>query len=195
MTIFQPSRPKCKTPLRRSVCHTFSENRPMEKHMEIYSPISCADNTRPFSARRLEDFLKASPHWMRVGRGCCTGAWQVCPLWVKMSCLIAKGEFVVTSACLFTHPGYSVINTLRPLQNGSGGFGGGHGQYSHLATSYASVLSIVTVGGEALDLIDRRAMCVLCSWVTFQVLTTQVAMARVFEAGRRRLRSLFRRRA
>lgn len=53
-----------------------------------------------------------------------------------------------------------MITTLRPLQNSTGGFSGGHGQYSHLATTYAAVLSLVTVGGEALDLVDRRAMYV-----------------------------------
>ncbi|KIW02375.1 uncharacterized protein PV09_06197 [Verruconis gallopava] len=52
-----------------------------------------------------------------------------------------------------------VIGTLAPFQNGTGGFGGGHGQFSHIATTYASVLSLVTVGGrEALDLIDRKAL-------------------------------------
>lgn len=55
----------------------------------------------------------------------------------------------------------SVIDTLRPIQNKTGGFGGGHGQFSHLATTYASTLSLVMVGGEeALDLIDRKAMLV-----------------------------------
>jgi len=55
----------------------------------------------------------------------------------------------------------SVVDTLRPIQNKTGGFGGGHGQYSHLATTYASILSLVMVGGEeALDLVDRKAMLV-----------------------------------
>ena len=52
----------------------------------------------------------------------------------------------------------SVITTLRPMQNPSGGFGGGHGQTSHLAGSYAAVLSLAMVGGEALGLVDRHAM-------------------------------------
>jgi protein farnesyltransferase subunit beta len=53
----------------------------------------------------------------------------------------------------------SVISTLAPMQNVDGGFGGGHGQLSHIATSYAAVLSLVIVGGkEALDSINRRAM-------------------------------------
>ncbi|CAG8046150.1 unnamed protein product [Penicillium salamii] len=51
-----------------------------------------------------------------------------------------------------------VIATLRPMQNPSGGFGGGHGQTSHLAGSYAAVLSLAMVGGEGLALVDRHAM-------------------------------------
>jgi len=52
-----------------------------------------------------------------------------------------------------------VIATIRPIQNITGGFGGGHGQMSHLAPTYAIVLSLSIVGGrEALDLIDRKAM-------------------------------------
>ncbi|KAH8811997.1 terpenoid cyclases/protein prenyltransferase alpha-alpha toroid [Xylogone sp. PMI_703] len=52
-----------------------------------------------------------------------------------------------------------MVNTARPIQNESGGFGGGHGQTSHLATTYAIVLALTIVGGEeALDIIDRKAM-------------------------------------
>jgi protein farnesyltransferase subunit beta len=52
-----------------------------------------------------------------------------------------------------------VISTFIPAQNRDGGFGGGHGQLSHIATSYAAVLSLVAVGGtEALDMIDRKGM-------------------------------------
>ncbi|RAL60201.1 hypothetical protein DID88_000822 [Monilinia fructigena] len=52
-----------------------------------------------------------------------------------------------------------IIATCRPIQNVTGGFGGGNGQMSHLATTYANVLSIAMVGGqEALDIIDRKAM-------------------------------------
>ena len=52
-----------------------------------------------------------------------------------------------------------IITTCRPIQNATGGFGGGNGQMSHLATTYANVLSISMVGGqEALDIIDRKAM-------------------------------------
>ena len=47
------------------------------------------------------------------------------------------------------------------MQNRTGGFGGGYGQESHSATSYAAVLSLSIVGGDdALDLIDRRSMFV-----------------------------------
>lgn len=52
-----------------------------------------------------------------------------------------------------------LISTVRPLQNSTGGFGGGHGQMSHLATTYATVLSLAMVGGEdAINAIDRKAM-------------------------------------
>ena len=52
-----------------------------------------------------------------------------------------------------------VWETCASMQNPSGGFGGGHGQISHAAPSYAVVLSLAMVGGnETLDLIDRRAL-------------------------------------
>ena len=52
-----------------------------------------------------------------------------------------------------------VLDTFSPLQNPSGGFGGGHGQISHAAPSYAVVLSLAMVGGdESLDMINRRTL-------------------------------------
>ena len=58
----------------------------------------------------------------------------------------------------------SVISTLVPMQNVEGGFGGGHGQLSHCASSYAAVLSLVMIGGEeALNVIDRKMLSVRAS--------------------------------
>lgn len=52
-----------------------------------------------------------------------------------------------------------VLETFSPMQNPSGGFGGGPGQTSHAACSYAAVLSLAMIGGdESLNLIDRRAL-------------------------------------
>ncbi|CAI7564678.1 unnamed protein product [Penicillium manginii] len=52
-----------------------------------------------------------------------------------------------------------VIASIRPMQNPTGGFGGGHGQISHLASSYAAVLSLAMVGGaDAFALVDRQTM-------------------------------------
>ncbi|PMD21996.1 terpenoid cyclases/Protein prenyltransferase [Hyaloscypha hepaticicola] len=52
-----------------------------------------------------------------------------------------------------------LISTVRPIQNVTGGFGGGNGQMSHLAPTYGIVLALAIIGGkEALDVIDRRAM-------------------------------------
>lgn len=49
-----------------------------------------------------------------------------------------------------------LIGTVRPLQNPTGGFGGGHGQLSHCACSYATTLALATTGG--LEAIDRETM-------------------------------------
>ncbi|CAK7201443.1 CAAX farnesyltransferase (FTase) subunit beta [Sporothrix eucalyptigena] len=52
-----------------------------------------------------------------------------------------------------------LIDTARSMQNPGGGFGGGHGQSSHLATTYAVVMGLTIVGGEACyEAIDRRAL-------------------------------------
>ncbi|KAF6804204.1 prenyltransferase and squalene oxidase [Colletotrichum musicola] len=52
-----------------------------------------------------------------------------------------------------------LVATVRTMQNPSGGVGGGHGQNSHLATTYAVVLALAIVGGEdAYEVIDRRSM-------------------------------------
>lgn len=52
-----------------------------------------------------------------------------------------------------------VIETFTAAQNASGGFGGGHGQASHIAPSYAVVLSLAMVGGpDALNMIDRKSL-------------------------------------
>lgn len=53
----------------------------------------------------------------------------------------------------------AVAQTARSMQNEEGGFGGGGRQLSHLATSYAIVLSLALVGGEeAYEAVDRKAM-------------------------------------
>lgn len=53
----------------------------------------------------------------------------------------------------------SVIKTFIPMQNPTGGFGGGQGQYSHLAGSYAAILSLALVGGQvAFSCVDRQSL-------------------------------------
>jgi protein farnesyltransferase subunit beta len=52
-----------------------------------------------------------------------------------------------------------VISKLKMCQNSQGGFGGGAGQISHLATTYSGVLALMTVGTrEAYNVIDRDSM-------------------------------------
>lgn len=50
----------------------------------------------------------------------------------------------------------AVVDFLRHCQNPTGGFGGGPGQYSHLAPTYAAVNALVIIGTkEAYDAINR----------------------------------------
>ncbi|KAK4502456.1 hypothetical protein PRZ48_005881 [Zasmidium cellare] len=49
-----------------------------------------------------------------------------------------------------------LMETVRPLQNPYGGFGGGHGQYSHLAGTYACILALAAAGG--LEAVDRKGL-------------------------------------
>jgi protein farnesyltransferase subunit beta len=52
-----------------------------------------------------------------------------------------------------------VLGFLRRCRNTDGGFGGGEGQQSHLAPTYASLLSIATIGTpEAYGIIDREKL-------------------------------------
>lgn len=45
------------------------------------------------------------------------------------------------------------------MQNPTGGFGGGHGQMSHCASTFAAILSLAMVGGnDAFELVDRKGM-------------------------------------
>ncbi|GAA6010604.1 hypothetical protein JCM10207_007759 [Rhodosporidiobolus poonsookiae] len=51
-----------------------------------------------------------------------------------------------------------VVETLKACQNPDGGFGGGPGQVSHLAPSYAAVCALVYAGEEGWKAIDRPGM-------------------------------------
>jgi protein farnesyltransferase subunit beta len=49
-----------------------------------------------------------------------------------------------------------LMESLEPLQNKTGGFGSGHGQLSHVASTYASLLALACADG--LDMVDRKSM-------------------------------------
>lgn len=61
---------------------------------------------------------------------------------------------------MFSRDNIQVNKQLRcRCQNGTGGFGGGPGQYSHLATTYAAVNSLVIIGTRAaFEAIDREGL-------------------------------------
>lgn len=51
------------------------------------------------------------------------------------------------------------VSFLARCQHSSGGFGGGPGQEAHLATTYAAISALLTIGTpEAFELIDRRGL-------------------------------------
>ena len=53
----------------------------------------------------------------------------------------------------------SIIRILNACQHEDGGFGGGPGQLPHVATTYAAVSALVTLGGEdALSIIHREGI-------------------------------------
>lgn len=73
-------------------------------------------------------------------------------LYWSLSALAILGEDVT---------GYrdGLVETVRAMQNDTGGFGGGGRQRSHLATTYAIVLALALVGGEdAYEVVDRKAL-------------------------------------
>ncbi|KAL4803680.1 terpenoid cyclases/protein prenyltransferase alpha-alpha toroid [Aspergillus unguis] len=79
------------------------------------------------------------------------------------------------------------ISTFTPMQNPTGGFGGGHGQISHCASSYAAVLSMAMVGGEeALSLVDRQAM-----WEWLGTLKKPDGGITVFDGGEEDVRGAY----
>ncbi|GAA5975372.1 hypothetical protein JCM5350_006456 [Sporobolomyces pararoseus] len=51
-----------------------------------------------------------------------------------------------------------IVETLKQFQNPDGGFGGGPGQLSHLAPTYASVATLCYVGEEGWNAIDRPGL-------------------------------------
>lgn len=51
------------------------------------------------------------------------------------------------------------IDSIKVLQLKSGGFGGGHGQIAHLASTYAAVMALCIVGTDtAYNIIDRKTL-------------------------------------
>ncbi|SCV71391.1 BQ2448_2979 [Microbotryum intermedium] len=48
-----------------------------------------------------------------------------------------------------------IVDTLKACQNDNGGFGGGPGQISHLAPSYAAICALAYCGQMGWDIIDR----------------------------------------
>ena len=95
-----------------------------------------------------------------------------------------------------------IVDTLKRFQNVDGGFGGGPGQLSHLAPTYASVAALCYVGEEGWAAIDRSVSLLSFSFAQNEVLTHSfrlrqswpVSLLVVFEATRRIIRHAYWRR-
>lgn len=53
----------------------------------------------------------------------------------------------------------SVVRFLKTCESSSGGYGGGPGQYAHMATTYGAVMALVSIGtNEAFESINRKTL-------------------------------------
>ena len=71
----------------------------------------------------------------------------------------ALHSLALFEASLDTASKRRVVDTLAKCQNPDGGFGGGPGQMSHLAPSYAAVRALSYVGEDGFKMINRCAFC------------------------------------
>lgn len=49
----------------------------------------------------------------------------------------------------------NIVRMLNYCKAEGGGFAGGHGQYAHLAPTYAAFLAVLSLGPQAYHLLDR----------------------------------------
>ncbi len=114
-------------------------------------------------------FLRRLSASMPVARGWYTGLFCPFTCWARILLHSAQGTdcsepFGSLPICLSATPVWLTIpsravKTFYPTQNPNGGFGGGFGQYAHLAGTYAALLSLALVGGEeTYSLVDREKM-------------------------------------
>ncbi|RWS28065.1 Protein farnesyltransferase subunit beta-like protein [Leptotrombidium deliense] len=68
-----------------------------------------------------------------------------------------KNQYLIS--CIIVHASKRIINFLLTCNNDGGGYGGGPGQMSHLATTYAAINALVTLENEdALRSINRKSL-------------------------------------
>lgn len=75
----------------------------------------------------------------------------------------AAHGLALLGAPLDEHMRLRVKDTINSCQNKEGGFGGGPGQMSHVAASYAAVSAAAYAGQDAWDMIDRCVAAYLLS--------------------------------
>jgi protein farnesyltransferase subunit beta len=107
--------------------------------LSLSLPVFLTDVLRPPSLRAGFSSLDASRTW-------------IC-YWVVHSLALLGRPMPAAPAAA------DVVAFIAACQHPGGGFGGGPYQLPHLATTYAAVCTLVTLGGpEALDVVDRPAL-------------------------------------
>lgn len=136
---------------------TFTSDLQLETQISVSHHLSSnqqllVENHASFLARHLDQLpakytsLDASRPWIIY--------------WITHSLNLLKSFQDQTLESRYTSYWFSsIISTLNTLQNDTGGYGGGIGQESHLATTYAAVNSLAIIGSPAaLDSIKRDAL-------------------------------------
>lgn len=96
--------------------------------------------------------------WMLVGLGCVTGYYILCLYWELNLKMVIKIELQISWQSEYQYDWFCKISIdyLFRCQSSNGGFGGGPGQYPHLAPTYAAVNALVILGTDmAFKVINR----------------------------------------
>ncbi|KAH0949090.1 hypothetical protein HN011_006220 [Eciton burchellii] len=112
---------------------------------------SCRDETDPVLLKyKHVEYLKKSILSLKETYECLDSSRPWLCFWILHS-LALLGER------LSDEENSKVISFLAKCQSPMGGFGGGPGQFAHLASTYAAVNALCTIGTqEAYDVIDRK---------------------------------------
>lgn len=130
---------------------TFTHQHDIEVMLkELFDTVG--DSHVPLDRQRHLNFLYNG--FERLGQG-----YEVLDASKSWLCYWIVHAMSILKAPMSTDMSTRIVETLKKYQSKSGGYGGGVGQISHLAPTYAAVHALISVGTkEAYDSIDREAM-------------------------------------